>query len=86
MTWMPKINNWANRVRIRLLERDGNLCWLCEKPFSNRKPPSIDHVIPKSKGGPTIISNLKLAHSKCNYERGDTGTMPNLSNDDKPCT
>lgn len=62
----------ASKVRT-LLWRDGNLCWLCGMPFSKQhgKKPSLDHVIPKSKGGSNRNENLRLAHSRCNRDRGD---------------
>lgn len=33
---------------------------------------TIDHVIPRSKGGPNDRSNLVLACFACNQSRGDT--------------
>lgn len=32
--------------------------------------PSLDHIVPKSKGGGHESSNLRTAHCKCNSERG----------------
>lgn len=32
---------------------------------------TLDHVIPKSKGGTLILSNLRLAHGRCNKARAD---------------
>lgn len=76
--WEPKVKNRQNNKRLKLLERDGNKCWLCGGPFSKKRPPSLDHVIPKCKGGTTALNNMKLAHSKCNYKRGSTGYMPQI--------
>jgi len=54
------------------------ICGICGKPvdFSYRTPhplsPTIDHIIPVSKGGhPSDISNLQLAHRCCNREKSD---------------
>lgn len=35
--------------------------------------PTIDHLVPRSKGGSNALSNLRLAHKWCNSTRG---TMP----------
>lgn len=31
---------------------------------------TIEHLVPRSKGGSNRIENLALAHKKCNYARG----------------
>lgn len=69
--WEPKIRNRQNNKRLRLLERDGNKCWLCGFPFSKNRPPSLDHLIPKSEGGTLADDNVRLAHSSCNYRRAN---------------
>lgn len=52
--------------------RDGSPdCYLCERPFTESNRVTIDHVKPLSKGGTWDIDNLKLAHKKCNIEKGD---------------
>jgi 5-methylcytosine-specific restriction endonuclease McrA len=33
---------------------------------------NFDHIIPKSRGGGGEIENLKLAHKRCNTERGNS--------------
>lgn len=59
-----------------LTERDGYSCYLfgCTLPFTEDNPPTIDHFMPQEwcrRQGWTFeqindISNLKLAHKKCN--------------------
>jgi hypothetical protein len=57
-------------------ERDGWWCWICQKPVDqrlrapNRKAPTVDHILPVSKGGGNHPSNLALAHFGCNSRRG----------------
>jgi HNH endonuclease len=52
-----------------LLRRDGDACYLCDYPLDDDV--TIDHVVPKSRGGTWDSSNLKLAHFKCNQDKAD---------------
>lgn len=54
---------WAVR---QLVQQYGGNCYLCHKPFKSKKDITLDHLIPKSKGGTNDIENLRLAHSECN--------------------
>lgn len=60
-----------------LAARDGWLCWLCEGEIAPDAPPgspasaTVDHVVPKSRGGRTELANLRLAHRRCNTVRGN---------------
>lgn len=62
-----------------LAERDGIKCNICTKPVnmskSGRDPlgPTIDHLLPVSKGGTNDSFNLALAHRRCNTSRGNRG-------------
>lgn len=59
-----------------LLERDGWTCGICEKPiprdavWPDRQSPSLDHVIPLSKGGEHSWANSQAAHLSCNARKG----------------
>ena len=68
-----------------VFRRDGGRCWLCgeqcdPEDFIERDGtvicgdlyPSIDHVIPLSKGGEHSWANVKLAHRRCNYLKSDS--------------
>ncbi len=61
----------------QLAARDGWTCWLCEGPIDPDAPEgspgqaTVDHVVPKSRGGPTAPENLRLAHARCNGRRGN---------------
>lgn len=64
-----------NRKRIYATQK---VCGICGKPvdFSYKYPhplsPTIDHIIPVSKGGhPSDIDNLQLAHRCCNRQKSD---------------
>lgn len=63
----------------KLIQRDGSKCYLCGKEtnFSDNRwgwygpdYPTIDHVIPLSKGGKHSWSNVKVCCGRCNIEKG----------------
>lgn len=62
-----------------LSKRDHNICHICRKPcnlddykivdgtfIAGEEYPSIDHVVPVSRGGAHVWSNVRLAHRGCN--------------------
>jgi hypothetical protein len=49
--------------------RDGDLCFYCQKPVSDDNE-SVEHLVAVAHGGPNHLSNLFLAHKKCNGEAG----------------
>jgi len=51
-------------------ERDGNTCQYSGKPLTN-KTASLDHVLPKSKGGQDTWENLVLCHRDLNSKKGN---------------
>lgn len=46
-------------------------CGVCGEVMFRTKDVTIDHIIPKSKGGANALSNLQLAHRKCNELKAD---------------
>lgn len=60
--------------RQRVFERDQRVCQLCYAPvdLSLRGPegPSLDHIIPLSRGGEHSYANVQLAHFRCNSRKG----------------
>lgn len=67
----------------KLSRRDNGICWLCGRyvdwmdievrdgtKIAGDMYPSIDHVIPISKGGKHSWDNIKLAHRICNTLKG----------------
>lgn len=59
-----------------IADRDGYFCYLCrgtshERGFSSTDRPTVEHVLPLAKGGTWALENLKLAHQRCNSEKGD---------------
>jgi 5-methylcytosine-specific restriction endonuclease McrA len=56
--------------RQNILWRDKNQCQYCGKKFLPEKL-TIDHVIPKSRGGKNSWKNLVAACKKCNQRKGN---------------
>lgn len=89
-----KIAMWNQKRRgitiTRLMARDGTTCSICHEQLDRREPEpsrnpwavSFDHVTPRSSGGHSDLSNLRLVHRSCNMARGndplveDDGTTP----------
>lgn len=61
------------RLRFLVMQRDNFKCCACGA--SPAKDPSvelhIDHIIPWSKGGETVMDNLQTLCSKCNLGKSD---------------
>lgn len=59
------------RIRLTAIaERDGHRCWLCRTKVEPMDR-SIDHVFPIARGGKHILSNVRLAHRRCNSIKRD---------------
>ena len=61
-----RVNTSFNRSNVYL--RDNYICQYCKQMFSY-KDVTLDHVIPKSKGGKTEWSNIVSACRKCNNDK-----------------
>lgn len=70
----------ARRARLRaafieqidpfvVYERDGGVCQLCNEPVA-RDRFDIDHTQPLAEGGVHSYANVRLAHVRCNRQRG----------------
>lgn len=63
----------SDRLRFRILVRDGFMCCSCGS--SPLKTPGtelhVDHVIPWSKGGETVVENLETKCLRCNLGKGN---------------
>ncbi len=81
---------WVNPLRDHadiLWTRQRGFCWICgemmvRKAMKNgngshdEMHATIDHLVPLSQGGSNDISNLALAHYKCNCLRGKNILQP----------
>lgn len=60
----------AERLR-RILDRDGHECVWCRLPLGpGDRALSVDHVVPRLKGGPAWAENEVAACRPCNRARG----------------
>ena len=69
------VRKWRKKLRRQILYvRDGKHCFYCECNFENHphngpysgRIATIDHVVPKSKGGKDKLSNMVLSCAVCN--------------------
>lgn len=68
-----------------LVKRDGGICQICGEPVDStdgwyderdifhigRNYPTVDHIIPLTKGGDNTWDNVQLAHQHCNSAKCD---------------
>ena len=68
------VNSTQKRIlRLKVYARDGGRCRLCFQPVAFDSM-TLDHIIPKSKGGGFDFGNVRLAHKECNSGRGSAAT------------
>lgn len=74
----------APSLRRAVYERDGLVCHLCGDKCDpsagvyDDSYPTLDHLIPRSRGGGHDPENLATAHRICNVRRGDS-PLPTLA-------
>lgn len=70
---------------LAIYERDGWRCHLCGKRVDGRlngnarMGPTLDHVVPLSKGGEHSRANVALAHRQCNILKGNRAAGEQLA-------
>lgn len=45
------------------------LCYVCSKPVLKPQA-TLEHIIPKARGGTNDLRNLAISHQPCNLRRG----------------
>lgn len=75
--WLQKSYHF---LRARQCENYGQLhCYICGlqleivewyAPQNSPRKATVDHFIPRSKGGPDDWSNLRVCCAPCNYKKG----------------
>ncbi|WP_405943184.1 HNH endonuclease [Streptomyces sp. NBC_00207] len=70
--------------RAQVYERDHWTCQLCREPVMRHEvvphpqAPTLDHIVPLSRGGTHEPANVQLAHYRCNSIKSD-GDWPHAS-------
>ncbi len=60
----------AKGKRRKLYNDANGICYLCGKLIKFFSQATIDHVVPKCRGGSNKMSNCKIAHANCNHAKG----------------
>ena len=65
----------SQKRRWEVGERDGWICHICGEKIDPEsrdryERATLDHVIPRSHGGRYWASNMRIAHQRCNSDRG----------------
>jgi hypothetical protein len=55
---------------VEVFRKDRGICQIC-KTWVMPKHASQDHILPLSKGGVHMYSNVQLTHLKCNLRKGN---------------
>ena len=76
--WLPTVIRLRQFVRVpyrplpltrrNLFQRDGHCCQYCG---TSREPLSVDHVLPRSRGGHDTWENVTTACLPCNVRKGN---------------
>lgn len=61
----------TRKLREEIMKRDNYTCQICGKYMPDEVGLQIDHIIPVSKGGKTVPSNLRVLCSKCNGSKSN---------------
>ena len=61
----------TDSMRYDVLRRDGFKCVLCGMSSSDGAILHVDHIIPVSKGGKTVMSNLRTLCERCNLGKSN---------------
>jgi 5-methylcytosine-specific restriction endonuclease McrA len=69
--------------RENLLIRDGFKCGYCLKELKLHET-TLDHIIPRAKGGRTMWSNMVSSCKKCNAKKGDNNPVGEFEPKIKP--
>lgn len=68
-------------IADEVYQRDGEVCRYCKK---TTRPFTIDHILPRSKGGSDELDNLTISCVSCNLSKGDKLLSEWQPNDNQP--
>ena len=58
-------------LKHQLLHEQRWRCYICGCGLNSRQRPTIEHVVPKSRGGSNEPRNLRIACQPCNVDKND---------------
>ena len=64
-------------TREQVRDRDKGVCWFCKEPvdpalkWPDPQSEVIHHIHPESKKGPDVLTNVAIAHNRCNGRHKD---------------
>lgn len=61
----------TDSLRYRILMRDGFRCRVCGRTADDGIKLHVDHIVPVSRGGETVESNLQTLCETCNWGKSD---------------
>ena len=61
----------SKELKQKVIIRDNYTCQICGKYMPDGVGLQVDHIIPVSKGGKSVLSNLQVLCSKCNGKKSD---------------
>lgn len=68
---MP-VERISEKLRRQVIERAVGYCEYCHCPDSASSSPfAIDHIVPRARGGKTVLKNLAYACQGCNGKKRD---------------
>jgi 5-methylcytosine-specific restriction endonuclease McrA len=69
--WRPQITEATARRRARMARAQDGMCPACGQPLpDDLADTEVDHIIPRSRGGPSDAWNKRLVHFMCNRSKG----------------
>ena len=70
----PQLRPYRKADRLlmeRVVSRDRRTCYLCRKWIPLDGKLCVDHIVPRSLGGRSILQNLGVACAGCNMQKGE---------------
>lgn len=61
----------TRELREKIMARDNYTCRICGKRMPDEVGLQIDHIVPVSKGGKTVASNLQVLCDRCNRRKSN---------------
>ena len=61
------LQHW--QLRHYIFARDHSQCQYCDRLPTDKNPLTMDHIVPQSRNGPTVVSNLVAACQQCNTRK-----------------